>query len=199
LRTENGGFRWQKQNLPVDVTLSGVFVKDKKNAVLVGSRGSIFTTDDGGKNWRRSAVGAKDHLYGVVLTGENLEIGWAVGTYGRILKTTDGGLTWQSQTSGTSEQLLDVTAIDAQKSIIVGKNGAILSTKNGGESWQASKPCGDFLVANASYLSAQKVVAVGYGGCVAQSVDSGETWEKVNIFSRADFLALAFADEKNGL
>ena len=34
LRTENGGFRWEKQSSPSDVTLSGVFVKDKKEEYL---------------------------------------------------------------------------------------------------------------------------------------------------------------------
>jgi photosystem II stability/assembly factor-like uncharacterized protein len=190
LRTENGGFRWQKQSSPSEVTFSGVFVKDKKNAVIVGARGSIFTTDNGGKDWHRSAIETKDHLYGIVLTGENFLTGWTVGTYGRILKTTDGGATWQNQASGTSEQLLEVTAFDAQKSIIVGTNGAVLSTINGGESWKISKPCENFLVSNAAYLSSEKIVVAGYGGCVAQSLDDGETGKKsiflaAPIFSRS--------------
>ncbi|MDQ2747527.1 MAG: YCF48-related protein, partial [Acidobacteriota bacterium] len=83
LHTEDGGFKWQKQRLPFTVTLSGVFVKDKKNAVVVGARGTIFTTDDGGDKWQRVPLPFKDHLYGITLTGENFQIGWAVGTYGR--------------------------------------------------------------------------------------------------------------------
>ena len=39
LRTQDGGFSWQRQSLPLDVTISSVFVKDKKNAVVVGARG----------------------------------------------------------------------------------------------------------------------------------------------------------------
>ena len=37
LHTEDGGFSWQRQASPVDVTLSDVFVKDKRNAVIVGT------------------------------------------------------------------------------------------------------------------------------------------------------------------
>ena len=48
LRTQDGGFTWQRQSLPLDLTISSVFVKDKKNAVVVGARGGIFFTDDGG-------------------------------------------------------------------------------------------------------------------------------------------------------
>jgi photosystem II stability/assembly factor-like uncharacterized protein len=135
LRTENGGFRWQKQSSPnAAAALSGVFVKDKKNAVIVGSRGSIYTTDDGGKEWQRIEIEVKDHFYGIALAGENFQTGWTVGTYGRILKTANGGETWRNQSSGTTEQLLKVAAFDAQKSVVVGTNGAILSTKTAAKS-----------------------------------------------------------------
>ena len=40
LATTDGGFNWKSQLLPVDTTLSGVFVKDKKHAVIVGARGN---------------------------------------------------------------------------------------------------------------------------------------------------------------
>ena len=33
---------------------------------------------------------------------------------------------------------------------------------------------------------------------VVSSEDGGETWSKINIYSRADFLALDFVDAKNG-
>ena len=78
LRTENGGFNWKSQIMPFDVTLSGIFVKDKKRATIVGARGTIFSTDDGGKDWKQIATEAKDHLYGISFTGENLMTGWAV-------------------------------------------------------------------------------------------------------------------------
>ena len=93
LRTQDGGFTWQRQALPLDLTLSSVYVKDKKNAVIVGARGGIFRTDNGGNEWKMIKTDTKDHLYSVSFVGET---GWATGTYGRILKTIDGGLTWSS-------------------------------------------------------------------------------------------------------
>jgi photosystem II stability/assembly factor-like uncharacterized protein len=198
LRTENGGFRWQKQSSPnAAVTLSGVFVKDKKNAVVVGSRGSIYTTDDGGKEWRRNEIEIKDHLYGVALAGENFETGWAVGTYGRILKTIDGGENWGNQTSGTTEQLLKVAAFDAQKSSSSARTARFYQQKRR-RNLEINKPCDNFLMAGAAYQTAEKIVAVGYGGCVARSIDGGETWEKIKVFSRTDFLSVYFTDEKTG-
>jgi photosystem II stability/assembly factor-like uncharacterized protein len=76
LRTQDGGFTWQRQALLHDLTLSSVFVKDKKNAVIVGARGSIFSTDNGGHDWRAVSSDARDHLYAVTFAGET---GWATG------------------------------------------------------------------------------------------------------------------------
>jgi photosystem II stability/assembly factor-like uncharacterized protein len=53
LRTQDGGFSWEKLSAPQDVTLSGVFVRDNRNAVIVGSRGTILWTDNGGTNWKQ--------------------------------------------------------------------------------------------------------------------------------------------------
>src|SRR5689334_23140208 len=45
LRTEDGGFTWQNQFSPLDATLSAVFVRGINSAVIVGTRGTILTTD----------------------------------------------------------------------------------------------------------------------------------------------------------
>ena len=84
--------RGSDRRLPLDLTLSSVYVKDKKNAVIVGARGGIFTTDNGGTNWRtaRSRCERSSLLRDIC----RRDTGWATGTYGRILKTTDGGVTW---------------------------------------------------------------------------------------------------------
>src|SRR3954465_3061500 len=48
LRTTDGGFTWESQISPVDPTLSAVFVRDERSAIIVGVRGTILITDNGG-------------------------------------------------------------------------------------------------------------------------------------------------------
>jgi Uncharacterized protein related to plant photosystem II stability/assembly factor len=114
LRTQDGGFSWEKLDAPQDVTLSGVFVRDDRNAVVVGSRGTILWTNSGGKNWKQIHTDARDHLYSVSFARQQPETGWATGTYGRILKTSDGGASWLTQSSATREHILRVSAFDAE-------------------------------------------------------------------------------------
>src|SRR5690348_16278628 len=44
LRTVDGGFTWESQTSPVDATLSAIFVRDERSAVIVGTRGTIMLT-----------------------------------------------------------------------------------------------------------------------------------------------------------
>src|SRR5687768_13580224 len=125
LRTQDGGFTWQRQALPLDLTLSSVYVKDRRAAVIVGGRGSIFVTDNGGHEWRPARSDAKDHLYSVSSAGVT---GWATGTYGRILKSADGGLTWTAQSAGTDEHLSKVSAFDSLTVVAAGVGGSVLAT-----------------------------------------------------------------------
>ena len=181
--------------MPFDVTLSSVFVRDKKHTIIVGARGTVFSTENGGSSWKQIISNSKDHLYGVTFAGENKLTGWAVGTFGQILKTSDGGESWTpiiKEKRITEENLLKISAFDTEKAVIVGMNGIVLTTANGGENWTLTKPCENFLVSSAVYLSPEKLVAVGYGGCVAQSFNGGQTWKKIDVHSSADFLALSF-------
>jgi photosystem II stability/assembly factor-like uncharacterized protein len=57
LRTQDGGFTWQRQSLPLDLTISSVYVQDKKNAVVVGARGGYFLqTTAGATGGRRNPI-----------------------------------------------------------------------------------------------------------------------------------------------
>ena len=183
LRTQDGGFTWQRQSLPLDLTISSVYVRNKETAVVVGPRGAIYFTDDGGRHWLPAKTDAKDHLYSVTFAQR---IGWATGTYGRILKSIDGGESWTSQPAGTDEHLAKVTALDNQTAAVGGMNGAVLTTLDGGTTWKHSKPCGGARISGIAFLSAKSVFVVGYAGCVARSDDSGETWARINTFSRSD-------------
>ena len=155
LRTDDGGFSWRREFVPVDTNLSGVFVRDRKNAVAVGSRGTILITNNA-KDWKRLQIDARDQFYGVAFAGEDLLTGWVVGTYGRILRSDDGGWNWQPQSSGTTEHLLKVSAFDEQHASVVGASGTVLATSDGGKTWVAGKPCGASTVSASAYISRRK-------------------------------------------
>lgn len=136
LRTRDGGFRWERQEAPTDVTYSGVWARDAETAIAVGfyAWNHRFDSINGGKDWKRVAVDARDHFYSIAFAGTDANVGWITGTYGRILKTTDGGTTWHSQSVDTKEHILKVAAFDADHAAAVGLGGTVLFTNDGGTS-----------------------------------------------------------------
>ena len=94
-RTRDGGASWdtaQLPPLPEKVTLEGLFALDPMTAWVVGTRGTILSTADGGATWRQQPSGVQTWLSAVHFSDR--QHGWAVGGLNTILKTADGGETW---------------------------------------------------------------------------------------------------------
>ena len=117
--SSDGGFNWRRADAQSDAVISAVFVRDEVNAVAIGARGVILLTEDGGGSWRKIQTAVRDHLSGIVFTGEGLRYGTIVGTYGRILKSTDGGRTWIEKKSPTDVDLVRISAKDSSHLAVV--------------------------------------------------------------------------------
>ena len=83
-----------------------LYFADPKYGWIVGEKGFIVHTNNGGKTWNRQEVGTGEDLKAVYFT--NLKYGWAVGDNGVIAATDDGGRHWYLQKSHTSGMLRDV-------------------------------------------------------------------------------------------
>ena len=85
--------QWTWQNpLPTSNTINSVWFTDDNSGYIVGRRGTISKTMDGGTTWTGLKSGILYDLMSVFFTAPN--IGYAVGNYGTILKTINGGANW---------------------------------------------------------------------------------------------------------
>ncbi len=66
--------------------------------IVVGPRGHIAVSEDGGNTWRQSSVPVSSDLVAVSFPSE--QQGWAVGHGGVVLHSRDGGETWEKQLDG---------------------------------------------------------------------------------------------------
>lgn len=119
---------------PQSLLLDGAIVGDK--VVVVGERGHVLISEDGGQNWRQIRVPARATLTGVAFHDE--DHGWAVGHDAVILKTADGGENWTRVHFAPEEErpLLDLWFESAERGIAIGAYGYYLETLDGGESWE---------------------------------------------------------------
>jgi photosystem II stability/assembly factor-like uncharacterized protein len=145
--------------------------------VVVGERGHVLVSRDGGSSWTQSQVPTRSTLTGVSLHGPAL--GWAVGHDAIILRTHDGGDTWETVHAAPEEErpLLDVWFEDAAHGFAVGAYGYFLETDDGGDTWTPRRIGDDDPHLNqiAATPSGQLYIAAE-AGRVYRSDDRGLTW-----------------------
>ena len=109
------------------------------DVVVVGERGHILISSDGGTIWEQMDVPSRTTLTGVYFHDRNL--GFAASYYQEILRTKDGGKTWKIVHAKTDDErpLLDICFKNANTGFAIGAYGLFLITEDGGDTWRSDK------------------------------------------------------------
>jgi photosystem II stability/assembly factor-like uncharacterized protein len=166
---------WKTLALPTQATPRDIAFLDANRGFVIGDRGMLLATEDGGKNWRPAAVPVQENLTAVFFRGE---LGWVAGWGGTILHTADGGRTWERQATGLSNGLEGIYFLDASLGWAVGWVGTILRTTDGGKTWrQVNSPDANWSLSAVYFRDAENGWVVGFGGQILRSRDGGLTWQ----------------------
>lgn len=153
--------------------LYSVHFVDSRAGWVVGDKGTILATTNGGDRWEPQQSSVVDHLRDVHFVSH--DVGWAVGYNGTILTTRNGGSKWTVQRA-TTRRLFSVHFENERVGWIVGEAGTILATTNGGQTWM---PQGSGTIHNlysVDFVDARTGWAVGAGGTILATTDGGGTW-----------------------
>lgn len=137
-----------EQVLDADASLHDVCFVDDTHGWVVGDRGQVLATDDGGRSWHTQPVPVDCPLLGVHFVDP--QRGWIVGgdsvpythrTRGVVLRTIDGGATWQKIEVPTLPRLTGVRFFDPAIGYATGYGAAfypsgLFTTQDGGKTWQ---------------------------------------------------------------
>ena len=161
-------------SLLLDAAMAGARI------VVVGQRGHILVSDDGGESWKQARVPTRALLTAVHMHDENT--GWAVGHDAVILRTDDGGDTWRLMHRAPEEErpLLDVWFRDKDTGFAVGAYGYFLATRDGGATWTSraiSKD--DFHLNEIVPAGAERLYMAAEAGVAYRSDDGGNTWHEL--------------------
>jgi photosystem II stability/assembly factor-like uncharacterized protein len=161
----------------------GVTILPSGRTVVVGDKGVIMTSDDGGRTWARQILkkGPKYYdLYSVAFTTDGSR-GWVVGDAGVIFRTDDQGMTWSEQPgpAGLNSALLKIAIVDARTFCAGGEHGVLLCTADGGANWSLQK-FHDFGFFDVVFSDPKNVWAVGEFATLLHSGDGGKTWQVRN-------------------
>ena len=191
MRLTNSGM-WRVEESGVRNNLNGLFFLDSLNGWVVGDRGMILHTTDGGKSWMRQMLNGNStaaktslastptyydiNLFAVYFTSESE--GWAVGKdrdVGLILHTVDVGEHWQKMAIGYPATLDDVVFIES-KGWVVGDDGLILHTNNAGSVWLPQRSNTSEHLHSVNFITPLIGWAVGDNGTILATNDGGISW-----------------------
>ncbi len=146
--------------------------------VVVGARGLVLVSTDGGASWSRGRAPTRALLTAVHM--HDARLGWAVGHDAVVLRTEDGGANWRltHQAPRDESPLLDVWFRDARRGFAVGAYGYFLSTVDGGRTW--SRRTIDDVHLNAIVpAGGERLFLAGEAGAIYRSDDDGATWRRL--------------------
>ena len=214
--TSDGGNNWEEisSDLIPGYALNKVRFSDKENGWIVGGKGMIRRTTNGGKNW--FAINQKPHQFNsIYFTDENT--GWAVGgrtgyfqsetDSGIVLHTTNGGKDWEEQINSNNLVINSVYAFDNKNVIAVGEatqnnlttnpiNSIILSTTTGGQIWETQ--LFDTLFVFNSIFFVNDSIGWITGSELLKTTDKGNTWNKITTDTNEPRKDIQFINESTG-
>ena len=183
------GNAWVRQPAGTLAWLHSVFFFDQNRGWVVGSRGSLLATEDGGRSWKARPRPSEDVLVDIYFVDEFN--GWVVcernvydlktkdepRTY--LMNTTDGGEHWKR---------VNIRGLDANARLVraffrpsgrgwtFGEGGAIYTSPDSGASWVRFQAPTRHLLLGGTFIDNDRGWLVGAGATILQTSDGGETW-----------------------
>jgi len=140
-----GAVQWvqvpvETDNTIYDIAFTGT---DPKHGWMVGSRGTVLETVDGGSSWQPRSfqnLSPEDEInYRFEKISFKGNEGWVIGKPALMLHTKDGGKSWERIPLNPKlpGDPVNVTALGIDSAEMVTSAGAVYTTTNGGRNWKA--------------------------------------------------------------
>jgi photosystem II stability/assembly factor-like uncharacterized protein len=176
------------RNITLTDKFFDVWPTSPTRAFIVGDRGKLLLTEDGGRHFKRIDIGTNLGIFGIQMTDD--QNGYLCGQDGLVMRTRDGGKTWERLNSRTHLFIFGLSFPDRLHGFFVGDRALVLSTVNGGESFTKRQlqrlfpqeladyalPYDEPVLYSASFLDVNHGWVVGELGRIWATENAGKTW-----------------------
>jgi len=136
--TDDGGRTWASMAQTDPGGIWGFDLLSDKVGWIVGVT-SLFSTSDGGANWRNLGEPAEDGQSLVRVDFLDSGVGYGLTTSGELVRSSDGGSSWTSLKASPSGGV-STCFTSALQGIMSAGDGSVSATADGGDSWTTVAP-----------------------------------------------------------
>ena len=205
---------WARQNSASMAWLHAVFFLDQNRGWVVGSKGTLLQTRDGGNTWTARAASTDDVVRDIFFIDD--QNGWLVCEVNAyqlktleeprayLMKTTDGGEHWKRieiKDIDVDSILVRAVFSGKRRGWTFGEAGQIYTTHDAGNSWIPLRSPTRHLLLGGIFVDDERGWIVGAGATIIQTSDGGDTWYQAKlpqVEKSTRFTATTFIDNRKG-
>ncbi len=201
---------WVKQDSGTLAWLQSIYFVDDKYGWIVGSNGTLLSTNDGGRTWAKEKTKSGDTFRDVyfadarngLLLCERSLYSSAGAPPSYLMQTSNGGKDWQTiEFAEGKERMIRFFFSKNGTGFAVGEGGIILRKQDDGKPWKRSPLPIRYLLLDGAFTDESNGIVVGGGGTVLATADGGSTWNEAKFAkdgAKTKLNALHFIDRKYG-
>ncbi|MBE0644573.1 MAG: T9SS type A sorting domain-containing protein [Bacteroidetes bacterium] len=172
MTTTDGGATWDYQGSGTNNFNEIAFKGDL--GIIVGNKGTIRTTEDGGSHWRDRSGATDFELTSISIGDDSTAI--AVGANGTILRTEDKGRKWTVVFASiplSTFRLSGVRHLTRERVVLAGYGGLLLWSTDAGLSWYPQESNTQKNLEALSFIDSKNGVAAGWDGTIMRTTTGG--------------------------